>query len=189
MWLAVSTRPDLAYAVSHLAGERTVQALRLANQLIRKAKADAGLGLSYGKLGDGTCSDLQLVSFSDSSLQTEEGERSQQGQLYALVPGSFDVRTGLETPANIVHWRSGRLRRVARSSLTAETLAAGEGVDLLVALQEQWCEWLTGSLPDRPRQADRSSIGFELPKDTESDAQLKLAGFIRLGKCTIVSPW
>lgn len=170
MWVATSTRPDLAYAVSHLASVRTKRSLQLANALVRKAKGDAGLALKHEVLTKNrNLDDLQIICLSDSILQTEPGddgeesELSQQGQVYFLAPSDFNVLKEEGCFVNMIHWRSGRLRRVAGSSLTAETLAAMEAVDMLIYLKHLLFEWKTGLKPKRPVQTSRSEIGFDSP--------------------------
>ena len=158
MWLTTQTRPDLAFATSELIGkvahDKNVECLSLANKLVKKIHHGKANCLVYRPLAGGLTS-LRMKIFSDASLGNMPGMKSQSGQLFAL---STVKETGTFT-ANVIHWRSNRIKRVVRSTFAAETLSAVDAADHGVAARAMIQEWVNSS-PD--------SIPIELFTDCRS---------------------
>ena len=144
MWLAVCTRLDLAYYSSplsrHVTDLRVRHVLRL-NKAVRLGLLYACHGLWFHKLQLKDNMKPTLVSFTDSSLQNEEGEvgdfkLTQQGQLVLATDNRDSAQDfGREwTAANILSYRSGKCMRVIHSTFAGETLSGLEGVDKIVWL-------------------------------------------------------
>lgn len=163
LWLAVNTRPDLGFDVSHLAGDYTMGGLSKANKLIRRAKADSTAKLVFEQIGNGTLMDLDVMNYSDGGLGGvgKDNTKSQQGQMYFLVKKNTNPNTVEKAKANPSHHRSGRIRRVTHASLTSETLAATEALGLGIYFVEHLEDWVMNRQPVRFRQCNTQSLGFE----------------------------
>ena len=115
-----------------LAGETsraTIQTLQLANKHLRFAKEFADVGLDYRHLG--TKGEMNFIVYSDASFACRSGNNSQGGYLLAIC--HKDVAAGLsEGYYNVLDWRSWKLPRIARSTLSAEAQAACDASDALM---------------------------------------------------------
>ena len=130
-WPSTQSAPHLQCAVSQLAGKvskGTVSSLELGNKVLRMAKANADIGLQYHSLG--TVNDITFLVFSDATYASRDDLSSQGGYLLCMV--HHDVINGKEDNYNVLDWRSWKLARVARSSLSAESQAASESADALL---------------------------------------------------------
>jgi hypothetical protein len=110
----------------------TVHDLREANKNLRFAKANKATTLTFPSLrnyGVKTWDDVGLLALSDAAWGTRPDGSSQGGYLILLVPTiAFQDQM---TSYAILDWRSMKLPRVARSSLSAETQAAATAADSL----------------------------------------------------------
>ena len=82
---------------------------------------------------DGTC----LIMFSDASnhnLRDDNGDKTQSQAGWLLVEAELNENNCMpENPkANIIGWRSFKIKRTCRSSFAAETIAAVEAADALI---------------------------------------------------------
>ena len=93
--------------------------------------------MSYGNLGD--VSTWRIISFSDASWGNLRDGGSQGGYLLFMV--------GANGVANLIGWQSHRLKRVARSTIAAETLAAGEACESAILLSSQISEIMNSGKP------------------------------------------
>ena len=126
LWPATHTRPDLSFDAGTLAASISNGKMRdliRVNKLIRRLKYDQPLQLLYPNLGP--VINWSLVVFTDASLSNNSDCYTQGGFLVLLV--NIESRK-----VSILSWRSFKLRRVARSTLAAETLACIEGADTAV---------------------------------------------------------
>ena len=114
-WPAVQSSPHLQASTSMLAGD-------VSNKLLKFAKANADVGLSFEPM-----SDWRLVTAFDASFWSRADGTSQGGYFVLLAPKGI-LETG-EDVYHILDWRSFKLSRVARSSLAAESQAAGCAAD------------------------------------------------------------
>ena len=130
-WPSTQSAPHLQCAVSQLAGKvskGTVSSLELGNKVLRMAKANADVGLHYHALGD--VNNISFMVFSDATYASRDDLSSQGGYLLCMV--HHEVISGKEDFYNVMDWRSWKLARVARSSLSAESQAASESADALL---------------------------------------------------------
>jgi len=104
----------------------------LCNEIIRNLKAKNPRGIRFAALD---LDSLGIDILTDSSLANNLDLSTQLG-IIAVLRDKFRV-------ANIVHWRSWKSRRIARSSLGAEAVAFSDGVDLGFILCHE-LEWLLG---------------------------------------------
>ena len=131
-WLPMQSRPDLAYSSCHIATSlknSQVKDAQFANKIVRKAKGSS-YNLSFSGLGDPRY--WRLICFSDASWGNLPEGGSQGAYLIFLV--------GADGTANIVSWQSKRLRRVARSTIAAETLAVMNACEAAFLLSKQIAE-------------------------------------------------
>ena len=118
-WLSMQTRPDLAYDVCELSTslkDGTVSLLKQANKVIKKAKF-FDVCLFFPKMD---LTDLSITAFADASHGNLTDGGSQGGMF-------IEVRSGGYTCP--VEWQSKRIRRAAKSTLAAETIALVEAID------------------------------------------------------------
>ena len=131
-WLATQCRPDLSFNSCHVAcsiKEGKIKDARAANKVLRRAKG-MHYSIHYSDMGDP--SSWKILGFSDASWGNISDGGSQGGFL-VFVTGETGV-------ANLISWQSRRLRRVARSTIAAETLAASDACETCILLSSQIAE-------------------------------------------------
>ena len=136
-WPSTQTSPHLQAMTSTLAGQitkATTNTLDQANKALRYAKENADVGLDFRSLGGPK--DITFIAYSDASFASRHDLSSQGGYLVAMV--HKDVTSGIEGHYNVVDWRSWKLARVARSTLSAESQAASEAADALLFASTFW---------------------------------------------------
>ena len=141
-WRGVQSQPHLQASCSLISGQQRSGKLRAiveANALLKFAKENADVTLKYEPFQSLKNYDdlhkVRLVIMFDASHAAREDHSSQGGHLAILVPeDSFEQ----ETPYHIVDWRSYKLPRVARSSLSAEAQAAGGASDTAEYISRFW---------------------------------------------------
>ena len=114
-WVATQTRPDILFEVCLLSSvfdTATVDDLICANKLVRKVKG----GFVVLKFPQLQSDSLSVQCYSDASFGNLNNGGSQGG--YVIFVSDMD---GNRCP---VSWQSKRVRRVVKSTLAAETLAA-----------------------------------------------------------------
>ena len=128
----------------------TTSTIDKGNKLLRQAKANADVGLTYPRLGG----DPRKVAlgYSDAAFASRNDLSSQGGYLILLT--NADVLSGQTGQYNMIDWRSWKLPRVARSSLAAESQAAGECADALPYVSTFWkLIWIPNLPLDAPSTA------------------------------------
>ena len=161
-WLSTMGRPDISFPVSKLQGfvsDSQVLHLLEANQVVREARKYKDVRLLYRPL------DLNSITFaaiSDASFATMNNGRSQTGVVVLIGDGVFD--SGQLGTVNFVAWRSGRQKRVARSTFGSECLALGDAVDLADFCRGLWAEML--GVPD-PRTSLESKPSLNWVTDSK----------------------
>jgi hypothetical protein len=131
-WPARVTLPDLNYFVSDLqqrTASATVADLVKANWVLRHAQE---LGRKQRRLwfkahGFDTAKATVLVAH-DASFAEQPGGASQQGHVI-FVAQSESLTCAKETSMHVVEWSSGKIHRVARSTLAAEAASASHAHD------------------------------------------------------------
>ena len=136
-WPSTQTSPHLQAMTSNLAGQiskATTSTLDQANKALRYAKENSDVGLEFRHLG--SREEVTFIAYSDASFASRADLTSQGGYLVAMVHKS--VTEGQEGYYNILDWRSWKLARVARSTLSAESQAASEAADALLFATTFW---------------------------------------------------
>jgi hypothetical protein len=121
-WLATQSRPDIAFNVCRLSAklsEPTGQDVLDANKTLKKANSNK-IHLRYKKLKP----PLQLIAYCDASYGNLPDGGSQGGHIVFLTDATMNAAP--------LAWRSRKLRRVCRSTLTAETLSLADTIDVCV---------------------------------------------------------
>ena len=130
-WPCTQSAPYLRCSVSQLAGKvskATVSTIDYGNKILRMAKANSDVALQYTNLGD--INDITFVTYADAAYANRDDLTSQGGYLLCMVNKA--ITAGAEGKYNLIDWRSWKLARVARSSLSAESQATAEGADALL---------------------------------------------------------
>ena len=151
LWVAGQTRPDISYNVCRLSANyknATKEDLLLANKTIKKLKEYSSC-LNFRKLQG----PVKIVAFSDASHGNMPGGGSQGAFLIFFVD-----KNGL---SNIVTWQSRKVRRVVRSTLSAETLALSDCMDAAIYTAVMYTEIMYG-------KSNTESIPIEIVTDSKS---------------------
>ena len=166
-WPAVQSSPHLQASASLLAGQvssGTVETMNEANRLLRFAKGNSDVCLEYQAICP--LDDLRLVCSFDAAFGVRRDGASQGGYITMLVPkGVFE---GEEHPYHVVDWRSAKLPRIARSSLSAEAQAAGQAVDAVDHLCVHWAHILDPRKPLAELMMQPSSLQPTLVTDAKA---------------------
>ena len=132
-WVSRNTRPETSYDTCLLSNAmKTCKAedILAGNKVIKRLKSE-DLALRFPNLG--SIMDSKLIAYSDASYANLP-DGSSQGAFVVLLVNS----EGLFAP---LAWQSKKLKRVVKSTLAAETLAAVEAVEtgflLTLILKEQ----------------------------------------------------
>ena len=137
-WPAVQTAPHLQCSASLISGQQKTGKLRAvieANQLLRFAKQNSDVKLNYEPLDIDSLADLRLCAMFDAAHGVREDATSQGGYLIFVVPKKIFEK---ETSYHLIEWRSFKLPRVARSSLSAEAQAFGQTADVVEFICRYW---------------------------------------------------
>ena len=118
-WVSTQTRPDISFDVAIITSKvtsPTVKDMKLANKVVRNLKSSS-YEIEFCKLQN----PLHLSVYSDASYANLPNGGSQGGQIVFLSDES-----GLLSP---ITWTSKKVRRVCRSTISAETMSMLDAVD------------------------------------------------------------
>ena len=130
-WPSGQSSPHLQAMISQLAGQvttATTNTLKEANKILRFAKQHSDASLQFQKLGERA--DVTFTAYCDAAFACRHDNTSQGGYLILMTHKS--IKDGAAVPYCLVDWRSWKLPRVARSSLSAEAQAASETADAMM---------------------------------------------------------
>ena len=164
MWCASTTRPDISTNVSRLsavASKPSIQHYNQVEKLRRYMMATSHEGLFYGTLKG----NLQVVAFSDAAFQNLNDGGSQGGFLISVAeqPESRES-VGLVNCA-LISWKSGRIRRVVRSTFAAETLQCGTTFDHGARVRDLFDDMFRNQKRVPDIRLGRSSTFSNIPTD------------------------
>ena len=137
-WPAVQTAPHVQCSASLISGQQKTNKLRAiieANQLLKFAKQNLDLRLRYEPLNVQSLDDIRLFFMFDAAHGVREDHTSQGG--YIAFFATDEIFQG-ESHFHIIDWRSFKLPRVARSSLSAEAQACGQSSDMAEYVARFW---------------------------------------------------
>jgi hypothetical protein len=137
---ASHTRPDISFAASRLAQVTSTsfgpETTKLSNKVIKNLKAHPELALRYPKLDKKT---LRILAYSDASLHNNGDSSSRLGYVILLADS-----TGTYC---VISFRSFKSKRIARSSMAAETMAFADTFDAAFSLKSDLASALGEPLP------------------------------------------
>ncbi|CAK9111071.1 unnamed protein product, partial [Durusdinium trenchii] len=156
-WRSIQTGPQHSSKVSWLQsalpkGGKDV--LHQINKLSREMHHQRYLSVSTRQLGAESVDDIGFVCYTDAAVANRPNFASTGGHLVGMVHRSY--LQGQKGFVNPISWRSHKLVRVARSSLSAEVQAMAEGEQELMFVRAEWSELLGRPLdllrPERSTQ-------------------------------------
>ena len=140
LWVVNQARPDLSFGVSNLAvklNNAKVSDIIALNKIIPRAKT-GHVNLQFSHVGQID----KLVCFTDAAFGNLPDGGSQGSYLMFIV--------GENGSCNLLSWQSKRLKRIARSSLAAESLAMSDGVDAAIYIGTMYNEIMYGNSESIP---------------------------------------
>lgn len=149
LWIGRQTRPDILFDACQLANNvknAKVKDLIQANKIIGKAKAQQ-FSINIQQLDNKE--NLKLIVMADASLGNLPDGGSQGGHLIMLLDSSGKISP--------ITWKSKRIRRVARSTLAAETLSLSDALDTGMFIRTLYQE-LTGRVIQIISVTDNKSL-------------------------------
>ena len=132
LWVSNQTGPDISFDVCVLATplkEATVKDIPKANKTVRKVMSHS-IKLCYQNLGPSEC--LKFVTFTDAAYANLIDGGSQ-GAYFIFLAGENGA-------CNLISWQSWRIKRIVKSTLAADTLAFGEGIDATMYVSSLFTE-------------------------------------------------
>lgn len=139
LW-ASHTRPDISFAASRLAQVTSTSfdpgTIKLCNKVIKHLKAHPELALRYPKLDKKT---LRILAYSDASLHNNGDSTSQLGYIILLADSTGNCC--------VISFRSFKSKRIARSSMAAETMAFADTFDDAFSLKSDLASILGKTIP------------------------------------------
>jgi hypothetical protein len=110
------------------------------NKLCREIYAQRHLSVHVKQLDVRRLRDLAIIGWTDAAVGNRPDLSSTGG--YIIGMASKEMLQGRRGYVNPLSWRSGKLPRIARSSLAAEVQSLAEGEQELMMLRFQWAEIL-----------------------------------------------
>ena len=130
LWISNKTRPDISFDVSTLASNlntSTVNELIYCNKITSKIHHNS-FSINYKKSNR----NRKIRVYTDAAYGNLKNGGSQGGYFIFLM--------GAKNCCNLISWQSKQLRRIAQSSLTAETIALLDGVETALYIKELYKE-------------------------------------------------
>ena len=165
-WLSGLSKPEMSFmfcALSTVQKNPQVADFSKYHKAVRELRSTQ----SFIKINKLELSELQLAVFSDASFGNLPGGASQLGYIIFCYDNS-----GNAIPLT---WASKKAKRVARSTLTAETLAAVEAVDAACVLKNSLEEVLRKEIPPIQLFVDNKSLhDAAMTSDVIADKRLMI---------------
>jgi hypothetical protein len=125
-WMATTSRPDVAAGTSLAkSGSPTIASLKELYELVSWSRGTKEMGVTLWPLELDLAKTI-VVSFTDSSFANAPGGKTQGGLLVTLASRAALMGSSI---GSLIDWKSGRVKRVVRSTLAGEACAADAGVD------------------------------------------------------------
>ena len=157
-WRVSQTAPQHAAKLSLLQsmlphGKESKDVLVQINKLVREVFAQRGLSVKVQQLEAASDSELVIIGWSDAAVANRPDLSSTGAYVVGLC--HQQILSGVRSPVNLIAWRSGKLHRTARSSLSAELQALGEAEQEVMFCRALWSELL--GHPFNPRCPEQST--------------------------------
>lgn len=170
-WRVLQTAPQHAAKLSWLqsalpTSTSSKDILHQVNKLCREIYAQRYLSVQTKQLNVARLRDLAIVCWTDAAVGNRPDLSSTGGYLAGMV--SKEMLRGQRGCVNPLSWRSGKLPRIARSSLSAEIQALAEGEQELMMLRVQWAELLGHHVDLRKPHLATSQIPAAMVVDAKS---------------------
>ena len=137
-WLANSSRPDLSFGVNSLAQimqNPTYADYSTLQKLLKTAKLYSTIGLEFIPLDPGNPEYLLVYSDASHAHFCKDGRyHSQTGTLVYLATQNASH----EWKMNLIDWASKKQKRICRSTLCCEALAAGDSIDRALSIRDTY---------------------------------------------------
>ncbi|CAE7032785.1 RE1 [Symbiodinium natans] len=140
-WRSYNSGPQHAFKVSMLLSQvtrATARTLREANKLVREVHGQRHLSTHISYLPGVAPEEVHFVCWTDAAVANRE-DMSSTGA-YLIAATSPGILCSEAVPLSVTAWRSAKLPRVARSSLSAELQAFSEGEEELMFTRLSWAE-------------------------------------------------
>ena len=161
-WRTYQTGPLHAAQLSFLQSEMsqaTVKTLRDANKLCREVHHHRHLPIRITPLNVKNPSEVTFVTWCDAALGNRPNGGSTGG--YVVTATEPAIAQGQPSVLNLISWKSGRLPRVARSSLAAEVQSFSEAEEEQMFCRLQWAEFCGSNIPLRnPEDVVKTVAGY-----------------------------
>lgn len=147
-WRVYQTGPHHAARLSLLQSQLstpTKTTLREANKLVREVYNHRHLAPRYQKIDVDNPMDVTFVAWSDAAVGNRRDWSSSGG--YYIAAASPKILDGKPSVLNPISWKSGKLPRVARSSLSAEIQAFSVTEEELMFVRLEWAELCGHKIP------------------------------------------
>ena len=142
-WRVTQSGPQHAAKLSYLQSflaTKSPAAVEQVNKLVREIYASRHISVRVQQLNCEHPERLTLVGYSDASLANRPDGSSTGGHIFGFMhPEDFARGTGKLNP---VGWKSSKLSRVARSSLSAEVQSLADLEQEMMLARLTWCELL-----------------------------------------------
>ena len=146
-WRALQSAPHHSAKISLLQSSLprgNKEVLQQINKICREMYQQRFLSASVKQLGAEKDEDVAFACFTDAAVGNRPDWSSTGGHIVGMVHRSF--LSGKRGFFNPISWRSHKLERVARSSLSAEVQSLAEGEQELMYVRAEWAELLGYSL-------------------------------------------
>ena len=164
LWLAGMTRPDLSFRVCQISTKistSVVQDILYVNIVIRDVKSHQSI-IRIPKLNPGN---IKILVFADASYKNLPDNKSQGGHIILLTDG--------EKVCPLV-WKSIKIKRVVRSTISAETLAMADACDTAIYLRYLVAELFPGEIPIVCISDNKSLVESSLTTNKPEEERLQL---------------
>ena len=149
-WRAYQTGPQHSAKLSFLQSQLstpTVKTLMETNKLVREVYNNRHVGVKYHRLDADNPLDITFVAWTDAAVGNRSDMSSTGGYVIAATEPS--ILQSKACPLNMISWKSGKLPRIARSSLSAEIQAFSIAEEELMFVRLQWSEMMGSIIPMR----------------------------------------
>ena len=168
-WRAYQTGPQHSVKLGMLQSEisrPTVKTIRAANKLCREVFQSKHVSVRVNQLDVEDVNQVCFIAWSDAAVGNRPNGGSTGGHL--IVATSPKMLQGQKTAVNVIAWKSGRLKRIARSSLSAEVQAFSEAEEELMFVRLQWAEMLGKDIPLKTPESVVSLVPAAMVTDARS---------------------
>ena len=174
MWPAMHVKPEICFTLSYLASQLpypTVELIKIANKVVRHVLNGPPIVLNFQALKN--WSNISIISFTDASFNNNVDGSTHGGHLI------FAMETDT-LKCCLISWKSGKIRRIARSTLAAETFAMIDGINAAVFCRNLMAE-VVGAAPNIHCFTDSKSLVEAIfSSNAISDRRLRVdVAFIR----------